>query len=108
MKKLTQSIYFALLVLLFAFACYGFTVGMKGEEKQEEVHGVVQEKYQNQIVKNTLSLYESETQYWVKLNNGRQIQLPAYLYQNVAKGEEVSLVKAKGGTVYLSENVYPR
>ncbi|WP_160118332.1 hypothetical protein [Bacillus sp. V59.32b] len=43
-------------------------------------------------------------QYWVKLNNGKQIQIPAYLYENVALGEEIFFVKTQGGSLYLSKN----
>jgi hypothetical protein len=108
LKKLTQSFYFALLVLLITIACYGFKVEIMEKEKKEEVHGVIQEKFQNLIVTNKLSYYETEMQYWVKLHNGTKVQLPAYLYKDVSKGEEMSFVKVNGGTIYLSKNVYPR
>jgi hypothetical protein len=103
LKKLQQYTLFVLLVFLFGAACFGLGVGLKEEEKKDEVHGVVAEKYQKRVVMNTWSHYETEKQYWVKLKNGQQVQIPAYLYQTVDKGEKVSLMKIKGGNLYISD-----
>lgn len=64
------------------------------------------QKFKTQIVANKLSYYEIEMQYWVKLNNGKQIQIPPYLYENVTVAEESFIVKAQGGSLDLAENRY--
>jgi len=102
LKKLQQSISFGLLALLFAAACYGLGFGLK-EENTKEVRGVVADKYQKKVVMNIWSHHEIEKQYWVKLKNGRKVQIPAYLYRTVDKGEKVTLTKIKGRNLYISD-----
>lgn len=105
MRMVKQTLSYALLIVLLSVACYGFSEEFITEKSQKiEVHGVINEKHQNINIKNILSYYETETQYWVRLEDGRQVQLPAYLYKKVTKGEEVFLVKMRGNTVFLSEN----
>lgn len=103
MKKLQQYSLFVLLVFLFGAACYGLGFGLKKEDKKNEIRGVVAEKYQKRVVTNFWSHHEIEKQYWVKLKNGRQVQIPAYFYQTVDRGEKVSLLKIKGGNLYISD-----
>ncbi|NHM33751.1 hypothetical protein [Neobacillus terrae] len=101
MKKIIQSISYVLLVLLLALACYGFATGMNAEEKTEEVSGVVQGKFENHVVANTLSSYELNTEYWIKLKDGRTLQLPANFYHKVNAGDNVSLFKPKSCPLFL-------
>lgn len=54
LRKLTQSIYFALLAVLLGVHAMGLRAGIMSEA-EEEVHGVVQQKFKNQIVANKMS-----------------------------------------------------
>ena len=104
MKKITQSISYVLMVLLLALACYGFATGMNEEERTEEVSGVVQGKFENQVVANTLSSYELNTEFWIKMKDGRKVQLPGYLYHKVNNGDKISLYKPKSSPLFYLQN----
>jgi len=104
MKKITQSISYVLLVLLLALACYGFATGMNEEERTEEVSGVVQGKFENQVVENTLSSYELNTEFWIVMKDGRTLQLPAYLYHKVNAGDKLSLFSPKSSPLFYLQN----
>jgi hypothetical protein len=103
LKKVLAFLSYTLLALLLAVACYGLSVQfMEGESQKNEVRGVVKEKFQNLAVANILSQYEEEVQYWVRLEDGRRLQLPASIYKEVAKGEQLTLVKSPGSPIFLS------
>jgi hypothetical protein len=103
LKKVLAFLSYTLLALLLAVACYGLSVQfMERESQKNEVRGVVKEKFQNLAVANILSQYEEEVQYWVRLEDGRRLQLPASLYKEIAKGEQLTLVKSPGSPIFLS------
>nr|WP_263324786.1 hypothetical protein [Neobacillus sp. Marseille-Q6967] len=97
-----NAICYTLLLLLLTVAGYGiFLSSPLSEEKNIEIYGLVQKKFQTKVIRNTFSHYEFENQYWITLQNGQHIQLPANFYKKVSEGEEVSLLGSKGSPLFL-------
>ncbi|GLB60660.1 hypothetical protein [Cytobacillus sp. NCCP-133] len=83
---------------------YGFFTGLvAAEAKITEIEGRVENKFLQASVDNYLSNYQTHQEYWVRLEDGRNVKLTASLYESIKPGEDIKVVRMKAGTMIFQQ-----
>ncbi|WP_026582193.1 hypothetical protein [Bacillus sp. J33] len=90
--------------VLMLIVYYGFFTGLvAAETKIIEIEGKVTEKYHRDSVDNYLSNYHIHQEYWIRMEDGKSVELTASLYEGIQQGENIKLVQMNAGTMILKK-----